>query len=133
MAGIEIGRFSAPTRTTNMEEKGRADIVAFGNSELTQLRLEPGWSWSEHQQPIVGTDSCELEHVGVCTSGQLHFLMEDGEEVDVRAGEVFHVKPGHDAWVMGREAFTGILFTPKEEAVTAGVPRTEGVSPPSIH
>ena len=26
--------------------------------------FEPGWRWSEHVKPIVGTDSCQEHHIG---------------------------------------------------------------------
>ena len=30
--------------------------------------------------------------------------MDDGTELDIRAGDVYELAPGHDAWVVGNEA-----------------------------
>ena len=35
---------------------------------------------------------------------------EDGSEGDVKAGETYVIEPGHDAWVVGDEAFVGFEF-----------------------
>ncbi len=39
--------------------------------------------------------------MGYMISGTLRVLMEDGEEFDVREGDVFYLPPGHDSWVIG--------------------------------
>ena len=48
-------------------------------------------------KPVVGTDSCQVEHIGYCLSGGIHVTHEDGTESDVVAGEVYRILPGHDA------------------------------------
>jgi hypothetical protein len=76
-------------------------------------QLQPGWSWSECIKPVAGTDSCQLRHVGVAESGQMRVTHEDGTVVDIRAGEVYVIEPGHDAEVLGDETFVGFEFEPK--------------------
>ena len=61
---------------------------------------EPGWRWSEHVAPTVGTASCQLEHVGLVLSGQAVAKMDDGTERLMKAGDFFYVPPGHDSWVV---------------------------------
>jgi class 3 adenylate cyclase len=65
----------------------------------------PGWRWSSHVKPLVGTDWCQLRHVGVCLGGRLHILLDDGYEFEVAKGDVMIMPSGHDAWVVGDEPF----------------------------
>ncbi len=37
--------------------------------------------------------------------------LKDGTEFEARAGDVYSVPPGHDAWVVGNEPAVGIEFT----------------------
>jgi hypothetical protein len=55
---------------------------ALGRPTATTGRFafEPGWRWSECVKPVVGTDSCQVRHVG------------------------------HDAWVVGDERFVALEF-----------------------
>ena len=46
-------------------------------------------------------------------SGRLHADHEDGSAGEVSAGDVFHLAPGHDAWVVGDEQFVGFEFESK--------------------
>jgi uncharacterized cupin superfamily protein len=51
-----------------------------------------------------------VDHVGYFVSGRLHVVHEDGYETDVRAGDVYHIAPGHDAWVVGDERAVTVEF-----------------------
>lgn len=82
---------------------GRIDIVTIGDTMFARTVLEPGWRWSESVKPIAGTDSCDLPHATFLASGSLHVRMDDGTELDARAGDVVVIGPGHDAWVTGDE------------------------------
>jgi mannose-6-phosphate isomerase-like protein (cupin superfamily) len=95
---------------TRSFEHGRVDLVEIAGSKVGRTTLEPGWRWSTSVKPIVGTDSCQVAHVGYAISGHLHVVMDDGTEVDIRAGEVYELPPGHDAWVDGNETFRGVEF-----------------------
>ncbi|MCI0633600.1 MAG: hypothetical protein L0206_06750 [Actinobacteria bacterium] len=35
------------------------------------------------RQPLVGTESCEMHHVGYALSGTLHVVTNEGEEFDI--------------------------------------------------
>lgn len=85
-------------------DKGRIEILTIGDTTFARTVFQPGWRWSESVKPIVGTESCELPHTAYVASGALHVSMDDGREVDVVAGDLFVVGPGHDAWVTGDEA-----------------------------
>jgi quercetin dioxygenase-like cupin family protein len=81
-----------------------------GDKSVMRLTLEPGWRWSEHVKPTVGTQSCDIEHFGYCISGRLRVRMDDGTEGEMRSGDVDMIPAGHDAWVVGDEPFVGLDF-----------------------
>ena len=95
---------------TRSFENGRVDLVEIAGNKVGRANLEPGWRWSTSVKPIVGTHSCQVAHVGYAISGRLHVVMDDGTELDIRAGDVYELAPGHDAWVDGDEAFQGVEF-----------------------
>jgi hypothetical protein len=90
--------------------KAAVDVLMMGSVNAARLTLEPGWRWSECIKPIVGTNSCQVRHVGIAVAGTLHLQHADGSEVDVRAGDGYVIEPGHDAWVVGAEPFVGFEF-----------------------
>jgi hypothetical protein len=112
MAGIELLDFDSPDETRT-PDKTRIDVVRVGPTSVARATFEPGWKWSECVKPVVGTDSCQVRHVGVVQSGELHVVHEDGTEQDLRAGEAYVIEPGHDAWVVGDEGFVGFEFESK--------------------
>jgi len=36
--------------------------------------------------------------------------MDDGRGIEMRAGELFSIDPGHDSWVVGGEAYVSLHF-----------------------
>jgi len=107
VAQAEHKSFDTPDEVREFE-KGRGDIVHIGGGEVGRYTLQPGWRWSEHVKPLVGTELCEAPHFQYVLSGTLHVRMADGTEFDVTAGEVNVLPPGHDAWVVGDEPVVGI-------------------------
>jgi hypothetical protein len=84
------------------ELPNRSDaFVTLGTLHVGRGELRPGWRWSNDVRPIAGTTSCEIRHVGYMLSGTLHIEADDGTTLDVTKGDVFHIPPGHDAWVVG--------------------------------
>ena len=59
-------------------------------------------------KPIAGTELCQAAHSAYQITGRLHVVMQDGSEFEVGPGEVSIIPPGHDAWVVGAEAVTGV-------------------------
>jgi hypothetical protein len=109
MAGVEARDFSAPDET-RAPDKTTVEIVRMGGTSASRLTLEPGWKWSDCVKPVVGTDSCQMHHVGVVQSGTMHVVHDDGTEQDIAAGQAYVIAPGHDAWVVGDESFVGYEF-----------------------
>ena len=85
-------------------------LVQLDGAKAGRATFQPGWKWSECIKPVAGTDSCQVHHLGVITSGTMHVVHDDGSEIDVSAGEVYEIQPGHDAWVVGDEAVVAFEF-----------------------
>jgi hypothetical protein len=112
MAGVEARSFDSPDETRT-PEKTRVDVVRMGTTTAARYTFQPGWRWSESVKPVAGTDSCQVRHVGVVHAGRLHVKHNDGSEGEVVPGEAYVIEPGHDAWVVGDEAFVGFEFESK--------------------
>lgn len=107
MAGAELKKFSNPDEVREFP-LGRADIVSIGGGEVALLTLQPGWKWSEHVKPVAGTELCEAPHFQYLISGRLCAQMADGTELEVGAGDVNLLPPGHDGWVLGDEPVVAV-------------------------
>src|SRR2546427_11104689 len=57
-----------------------------------------------------GAKSCAVEHVGMVVSGRATAAMDDGRVIEMRAGDVFYISPGHDSWVVGDEPYVSFHF-----------------------
>ena len=112
MSGIERFDFDSPTETRT-PEKTRVDVVRIDGTTAARFAFEPGWKWSECVKPVAGTDSCQARHVGVVQAGTMHVEHEDGSELDLGPGDAYVIEPGHNAWVLGDEAFVGFEFEPR--------------------
>jgi class 3 adenylate cyclase len=100
-------RFDHPDEVRTVE-KAHIDLVELGELAIGRAVFEPGWRWSEHVKPIVGTQSCQVHHIGYVVSGHLHIEMTDGASLDVMGGDAFEIPPGHDAWVVGDEPWVSV-------------------------
>src|SRR5262245_51060284 len=109
MAGIESKRFEDADETRT-PAKTKIDIVRVGGNEVGRFVFQPGWKWSECIKPVVGTESCQSDHVGLLESGRIHVVHDDGTEMEIGPGEAYRIAPGHDAWVVGNDAAVAYEF-----------------------
>ncbi|MBV8690027.1 MAG: cupin domain-containing protein [Actinobacteria bacterium] len=109
MAGVETNDFSAPDEVRR-PDRTNIEIVKLGGGEIGRFTFQPGWSWSECIKPVVGGESCQTEHVGYMIAGQLQVQSDDGSTVDISAGNVYRIAPGHDAHVVGDDPVTVVEF-----------------------
>jgi hypothetical protein len=109
MAG-EVKNFDSPDETRPFEGKGKADVVNVGGTMIGKAVFEPGWKWSNNVKPIAQTDSCQAHHVGYCVSGGMTVHFDDGTTMDISAGDVFDIPPGHDAEITGDESCVQLDF-----------------------
>lgn len=112
MAGITRKSFDSPDETRT-PDKTRLEVVDLGSTKAGRMTAQPGWRWSDCIKPIVGTDSCQVRHVGTVASGRLTVKHDDGTEVLLQPGDAYVIEPGHDAWVEGSEPFVGYEFESK--------------------
>jgi hypothetical protein len=109
MAGVEVRDFSSPDEVRR-PERTTVEVVKVGGGEIGRFTFQPGWRWSECIKPVVGTDSCQVEHVGYVVSGSLDVQHEDGSTADITPGTVYRIAPGHDARVVGDEPCVVVEF-----------------------
>jgi uncharacterized cupin superfamily protein len=58
----------------------------------------------------MGSDRCQVDHIGYAVSGHLHVERDDGSTDEIRTGDVFRIAPGHDGWVVGDDPVVWIEF-----------------------
>ena len=109
MAGVEVKDFSAPDEVRTPPNT-TIEVVNLDGGQIGRYTFQPGWRWSQHIKPVVGTESCQTMHIGYIASGQLHVESDDGTTADVSAGNVYRIAPGHDAWVVGDEPVVVVEF-----------------------
>jgi quercetin dioxygenase-like cupin family protein len=107
MFEVILKRFDQPDEVRNFE-KGKFEIVHIGGMTIGRATYLPGWKWSEHIGPSVGKKSCDVEHVGMVISGRATAAMDDGRVIEMKAGDIFFIAPGHDSWVVGDEPYVSL-------------------------
>jgi hypothetical protein len=107
MPAIVVRQFESPDERRDFEN-GSFEVIHAGGVTIGRARYEPGWRWSVDVGPVVGTTSCAIEHVGIVMSGRAAIAMDDGETAEVGPGDIFHVLPGHDSWVVGDEPYVSL-------------------------
>lgn len=105
-------------------------MVTVGGIAVAHSVVQPGWRWSEHVKPVVGTEWCQTHHVGFALSGRARIRTAAGDEYDVMEGQVFDIPPGHDGWVLGDEPWETVewvgvrSFVPARDVLTDRVVTT---------
>jgi hypothetical protein len=109
MTGLEVRDFSTPDEVRS-PERTTVELVKLAGGEIGRYTFQPGWHWAECIKPVVGTDSCQVEHVGYVVSGSLRVEHDDGSTGEITGGSVYRIAPGHDAWVLGDEPVVVVEF-----------------------
>ena len=109
MNDVILKRFDHPDEVRTFE-KGKFELVHVGGMTIGRATYEPGWKWSQHVGAATGTKSCMVEHVGMVVSGRATAAMDDGRVIEMKAGDIFHIAPGHDSWVVGNEPYVSLHF-----------------------
>jgi quercetin dioxygenase-like cupin family protein len=111
-AMLECKHLDHPDETRRFkEDMGHLDVVTLGERTFGRAVFEPGWRWSKHVKPIVGTQSCQATHTGYVVEGRMRVKMDDGSEVEYGPGDAFFMPAGHDAWIVGDKRCVLIDFT----------------------
>jgi len=107
---VILKRFEAPDEVRILQ-KGRFELVHIGGMAIGRATYEPGWRWSEHVGPSVGSTRCHVEHVGLVLSGTATAAFDNGTVFQLRAGELFYIPPiPHDSWVVGEQPYVSLHF-----------------------
>jgi mannose-6-phosphate isomerase-like protein (cupin superfamily) len=104
---VILKRFDTPDEVRTFE-KGRFELVHLAAMTLGRATYQPGWKWSVHVGRSLNQTMCEVEHVGLVLSGRATVAMRDGRIIEMKAGDIFYIPPGHDSWVIGDEPYVSI-------------------------
>ena len=116
---VILKRFESPDESRTFE-KGRFELVNVGGMTIGRASYEPGWKWSTHVGRELGKKSCDVEHVGIVVAGKAVAAMDDGREIEMKAGDVFYIAPGHDSWVVGDEPYVSLHLMGAEKYANKG-------------
>jgi hypothetical protein len=88
----------------------RSEMITVGGLTVSHDIQQPGWRWSTHIRPVVGTEWCQVRHIGVVLRGRIGYLLEDGTEFEAGPLDLMDIPAGHDAWVIGDEELETIAW-----------------------
>jgi hypothetical protein len=88
----------------------KVDIVRTGTVRVGRFVYPPGFRWSTHMKPVVGTDACRHAHIGFLARGRIEGRYADGCAFEYTAPAVVGLEAGHDAWVVGDEPAVLVHF-----------------------
>jgi hypothetical protein len=115
---VILKRFESPD-DTRILVKGTFEVVHLGGMTIGRATYEPGWKWSEHVGPGVGATRCNVGHVGLVLAGIATVAFDDGNVIELHAGDLFHVPPvPHDSWVVGDEQYISLHFMGADQYAT---------------
>jgi class 3 adenylate cyclase len=110
MPRLQFKSFATPDEERQFPN-GSAQVVDLGEATIGLARWEPGWRWSTDLAPIARTKSCQVHHLGYAISGRLRVDMDDGQTIEIPPGSAYEIPAGHDASVVGDEAFVTLEWT----------------------
>ena len=110
---MTLKRFDAPDSTRTFPN-GRFNGVTIGEITVGRAEYEPGWVWSRDVGAALGQSLCEVEHHGMVLSGAATAEFADGTVMEMHAGDVFYIPPGHDSRVIGYEPYISLHFSGAE-------------------
>lgn len=120
VVAVILKRFEQPDETRDMV-KGRFELVRIGGMTIGRATYEPGWRWSDHVGPALGQSRCSVEHVGLVVSGCATAAFDNGQVVEMHAGELFYIPPTpHDSWVVGDEPYVSLHFLGADHYAASG-------------
>ena len=94
------------------------DTTRTANGRVKRVCYPPGFRWSTHMTPL-----CMHAHVGFLARGRVRGTYADGCAFDLAAPRAVVIEPGHDAWVVGKQAAVLIEFdTESSTAARFGLP-----------
>ena len=115
MEDIILKNFDKPDEIRKFD-KGRFEIVKVENMTIGRATYAPGWKWSIDVSPLVDTEFCEVEHLGMVIAGSATVAFKDGKVYTLKKGDIFYVSPQpHDSWVVGDQEYVSLHFLGAEK------------------
>mgnify|MGYP000117835391 FL=1 len=115
MVDIIMKKFDEPDEIRKFD-KGRFEIVKMAKMTIGRATYAPGWKWSIDVSPLVGTEFCEVEHLGMVIAGSATVAFKDGKIYILEKGDIFYVSPQpHDSWVVGDKEYISLHFLGAEK------------------
>ena len=112
MEDIILKNFDKPDEIRKFD-KGKFEIVKVTIGRATYA---PGWKWSIDVYPLVDTEFCEVEHLGMVIAGRATVAFKDGKIYTLEKGNIFYVSPQpHDSWVVGDQEYVSLHFLGAEK------------------
>ncbi len=105
MSVLEKKSFDSSVNT-RINGKIKVETITLDGLNFSRSTAAPGWKWSVDVKPAAKTESCEVNHLIYVISGRIQIRMDDGTEMEINAGDVASIPPGHDGWLVGDE--TGV-------------------------
>ncbi len=93
---------------TRRPQLATVEVINLGGHSVGRFIFQPGWTWAGSIKPVAGTAHCEKQHVGYCVAGRMEVWQPDGSKITVGTGDAYLIPPGHDAALVGDQAFVGI-------------------------
>ena len=109
MLDVILKRFDEPDERRTFS-KGKFELVRIGGMVIGRASYDPGWRWSVDVGGPTGQSRCMVEHVGLVIAGRAVAAMTDGRVIEMKAGDLFYIAPGHDSWVVGEEPYVSLHF-----------------------
>ena len=106
---VVLKRFENPEEVRTFP-KGKFELVNLGGMTIGRASYDPGWRWSADVGAAMGASLCDVEHVGLVISGTATASFADGSVYEMKPGDLFYVRPGHDSWVVGDEPYVSLHF-----------------------
>jgi len=115
MEEIILKNFDEPDEIRKFD-KGQFEIVTLANMTIGRATYAPGWKWSIDVSPLVGTEFCGVEHLGMVIAGSATVAFKDGGIYTLEKGDIFYVSPQpHDSWVVGDQEYISLHFLGAEK------------------
>jgi quercetin dioxygenase-like cupin family protein len=106
MSKLEKKNFLSPDESKQPVGKVVIDSVELNGTKILHQTAQEGWRWSVDLKPILKTESCQIDHLLYIISGQMGVRMNDGNELELAAGDMASIPPGHDGWNAGEGALS---------------------------
>jgi len=71
MVDVLVSNLDTQSEKRQFAAHGHAVLANAGAAAILRGEFEPGWRWSEDVKPLVGTDSCQVHHLGYVISGSM--------------------------------------------------------------